>query len=136
MLDTTDLECVPATAHCAPSVNQRYPLPVDPAHPVFYHSCRSQIDYVEHPCYRDSRANWQRVMDDEGANDGYISVDSQKFTTYGRDGSGGATQVIARWVSGVTLDPAHPHPGLDHMAYGHSEEIGKAPCRERVCQDV
>src|SRR3546814_10266351 len=37
---------------------------------------------------------------------------------------GGATQVIARWVSGVTLDPAHPHPGLDHMAYGHSEVPG------------
>src|SRR3546814_18403537 len=82
MLDTTDMDCDPATAHCAPSFNQLYPLPVDPAHPVFYQSFSSQIDDVDHPCYRDSRANWQRVLDDEGANDGYLSVDSQKFPPY------------------------------------------------------
>jgi hypothetical protein len=124
MLDTTDMDCNPATASCPPSFNQLYPLPVDAAHPVFYQTFSSQIDDIAHPCYRDSRMNWQTVMDDEGANDGYISVDSQKFTTYGRDGSGGATPVIARWVDGTTLDPAHPHPGLDHMAYGHSEVPG------------
>lgn len=124
MLDTTDMDCDPASRDCPPSFNQRYPLPVDPQHPVFYQTFSSQIDDISHPCYRDSRMNWQIVIDGEGANDGYISVDSQKFTTYGRDGSGGATPVVARWVTGNSIDPAHPHPGLDHMAYGHSEVPG------------
>jgi hypothetical protein len=134
MLDTTDMDCEPGPGKtCPPSFNQRYPLPVDAAHPVFYQTFSSQVDDIDHPCYVDKKSNWQIVMDGEGPNDGNISVDSQKFTSYGRDGSGGATPALPRWISGRSLDPARPHPGLNHMAYADSEvpglDEGRMSCR-------
>lgn len=118
VLLTTDMDCKPGTGvQCPPSFNQLYPLPVDPQHPVFYQTFSSQVDNIDHPCYSGKKMNWQIVMDREGPNDGNISVDSQKFTTYGPGSTGGSTPVIARWVSGTTSDPSRPHPGLEHMAY-------------------
>lgn len=118
MLETTDMECMPGgAAACAPSFNALYPLPEDPSHPILYQSFTSQIDDIGHPCYLENRLYWQVVMDREGENDGNISVDSQRFTTYGPGTTGPATPVIPRWVGGATLDPAQPHPGLSHMAY-------------------
>lgn len=125
MLETTDMDCTPSEDHrCPPSFNQRYPLPVDPAHPVYYQTFSSRIEDIDHPCYQGKKMVWQVVEDREGPNDGNISVESQKFTTYGADGSGGTTPVIARWISGTSLDPAHPHPGLNHMAYSDSRVPG------------
>lgn len=124
MLDTTDMSCDPAKESCPPSFNQRYPLPEDPTHPILYQSFSSQIDDITHPCYRGNRLFWNIVMEREGPNDGNISVDSQAFTTYGRDGSGGRTPVIARTITGTSLDPARPHPGLNHMAWSDSEVPG------------
>ena len=118
ILITTDMNCTPGeSTTCAPSFNQLYPLPVDRAHPVFYQTFTSQVFDIDHPCYTSKKANWQIVMDAEGPNDGNISVDSQRFITYGPGSTGGATPVLSRWVNGTTLDPAHPHPGLEHMAY-------------------
>ena len=118
VLLTTDMDCTPDQGTvCAPSFNQLYPLPVDPTHPIFYQTFSSQIFNIDHPCYSSKKTNWQIVQDREGANDGNISVDSQMFTTYGWGNTGPATPVLPRWISGTTLDPAQPHPGLEHMAY-------------------
>ncbi|MDP3858951.1 MAG: hypothetical protein Q8Q73_14440 [Stagnimonas sp.] len=118
VLLTTDMDCNPDEGQtCAPSFNQLYPLPVDPTHPILYQTFSSQIFNIDHPCYSGKKTNWQIVEGREGPNDGNISVDSQMFTTYGWGGTGAATPVLPRWVSGITLDPAHPHPGLEHMAY-------------------
>jgi len=130
---TTDMNCTPGEGtSCAPSFNQRYPLPVDAAHPVFYQTFTSQVFDIGHPCYTSKKANWQIVMDNEGPNDGNISVDSQKFVTYGPGATGGTTPVVPRWINGVTLDPAHPHPGLEHMAYSDLKvpgmDEGKMSC--------
>jgi hypothetical protein len=125
ILLTTDMDCDPGTGVvCAPSFNQLYPLPEDPDHPVFYQTFSSQVDNIEHPCYSGKKLNWQIVMDREGPNDGNISVDSQKFTTYGPGSTGLATPVTPRWVSGSSTDPAQPHPGLNHMAYADSKVPG------------
>jgi hypothetical protein len=125
MLVTTDMDCRPdADRDCPPSFNQRYPLPEDPAHPVYYQSFSSQIHDITHPCYSGNRLFWEIVLEREGPNDGNISVESQQFTSYGPDGSGGATPVVARWIDGQTRDPARPHPGLNHMAYNDSEVPG------------
>jgi hypothetical protein len=118
MLDSTDLTCKPqAGKPCPPSFNQRYPFPTDPGHPILYQTFSSIVTDIEHPCYRRQRLGWKLVMEREGPNDGNISLESQRFTTYGRDGSGGATPVVARPISGTSTDPAVPHPGLSHMAY-------------------
>lgn len=124
MLDTTDMDCEPSTQTCAPSFNQLYPLPEDPQHPILYQSFSSQIDDITHPCYSGNKLFWQIVLDREGPNDGNISVEAQQFTTYGRNGSGGRTPVIARSINGITLDATRPHPGLNHMAYSDSRVPG------------
>ena len=132
ILQTTDMNCDPGTGSCAPSFNQLYPLPVDAAHPVFYQTFTSQVIDIDHPCYTSKKSNWQIVMDNEGPNDGNISINSQKFTTYGWDDAGPPTPVLPRWVDGTTLDPAHPHPGLEHMAYSDLKvpgmDDGKLSC--------
>lgn len=118
VLLTTDMDCDPDQGNaCAPSFNQLYPLPVDATHPILYQTFSSQVFDIDHPCYSSKKANWQIVQDREGPNDGNISVDSQMFTTYGWGGTGPVTPVLPRWVTGTTLDPARPHPGLQHMAY-------------------
>lgn len=118
LLLTTDMDCDPGQGvDCAPSFNALYPLPEDRSSPVYYQTFSSQIFDINHPCYSSKKTNWQLVMDYEGPNDGNISVDSQKFTTYGWGSAGPATPVVARWVDGIALDPGHPHPGLEHMAY-------------------
>ncbi|MES1945133.1 hypothetical protein PC39_13487 [Salinisphaera sp. PC39] len=116
-LFTTDMECDPRRGEtCPPSFNERYPLPEDPDHPVLYQTFTSEIRDIDHPCYQESRLYYEVVKEREGPNDGNISVESQRFTTYGPDGTGGATPVIPRWYDGATDDPAQPHPGLSHMA--------------------
>ncbi|MCK5769881.1 hypothetical protein [Algiphilus sp.] len=124
MTVTTDMKCDPQEQACPPSFNERYPLPEDPGHPVLYQSFTSQIDDINHPCYADNRLYWEIVREREGPNDGNISVDSQRFTTYGPGDAGAPTPVIPRWVSATSNDPARPHPGLDHMAYSSSEVPG------------
>ncbi len=125
MLLSTDMSCDPVRRNdCVPSFNALYPLPEDPYHPVLYQSFTSQIHDIEHPCYGSNRDNWTIVVNREGANDGNISVDSQKLTTYGVGSKGAPTPVIARWVDGITLDPARPHPGLNHMAYATTKVPG------------
>jgi hypothetical protein len=125
MLDTTDMNCDPTRRDdCAPSFNELYPLPEDPTHPILYQSFSFRIDDIEHPCYRGLRLYYDVVAREEGANDAYISVESQQFATYGRDGSGGRTPVIVREINGVSLDPAQAHPGLDHMAPSNSMAVG------------
>jgi hypothetical protein len=125
MLLSTDMQCDPAQrSDCPPSFNQRFPLPDDPEHPVFYQSFTSQIDDISHPCYQGNQMNWDIVAEREGPNDGNISLNSQRFTTYGWAGSGGRTPVLDRWVSGESLDPAVPHPGLNHMSYSMSKVPG------------
>lgn len=133
VLLTTDMNCnLGEGTTCAPSFNQLYPLPVDYKHPVFYQTFTSQVVDIDHPCYSSKKSNWQIVMDNEGPNDGNISVNSQKFTTYGWDSAGPDTPVLPRWVDGTTLDPAHPHPGLEHMAYSDLKvpgmDDGKMSC--------
>lgn len=133
VLLTTDMNCDPEQGvACAPSFNQLYPLPVDPDHPVLYQTFTSQVIDIDHPCYTSKKSNWQIVMDNEGPNDGNISIDSQKFTTYGWDTAGPATPVLPRWIDGTTLEPAHPHPGLEHMAYSDLKvpgmDDGKLSC--------
>lgn len=125
MTITTDMDCTPGRGEpCAPSFNELYPLPEDPAHAVLYQTFSSQIDDISHPCYQGDRLFWEVVMKREGPNDGNISVDSQQFTTYGPGSTGGRTPVEARWISGETNDPDIPHPGLNHMAYSSSEVPG------------
>lgn len=125
VLETTDMECNPGEgAACAPSFNQLYPLPVDPAHPVYYQTFTSRVENIDHPCYKGKKFVWQIVQNREGANDGNISVDSQKFTTYGSGSTGAPTPVVARWISGASSDPSLPHPGLNHMAYADSKVPG------------
>lgn len=128
MMDTTDMDCVPedGVETCPPSFNMRYPFPDDPAHPVLYQSFTSQIDDISHPCYQGNRFFWDIVNRREGPNDGNISVDSQRFTSYGRDPVADPTPVIPRWVNGRSDDPSRPHPGLNHMAYSSSEVPGIA----------
>lgn len=125
VLETTDMDCDPGRRNdCAPSFNQRYPLPEDPLHPILYQTFSVRIDDISHPCYRGGRLFHDVVMNREGVNDGMISVESQAFTTYGPDGTGGSTPVIARYIEGVSLDPAHAHPGIDHMAFSNSMTPG------------
>ncbi|HEY0974371.1 MAG TPA: hypothetical protein VGE57_07745 [Solimonas sp.] len=125
MLLSTDMSCDPARRDdCAPSFNALYPLPDDPVHPVLYQTFTSYIRDIDHPCYGANRDNWTIVVNREGDNDGNISIDSQKFTTYGLREAGPATPVIARWVDGQTLDAARPHPGLNHMAYATTRVPG------------
>src|SRR5690606_12075328 len=89
MLSTTDMSCSPEDGEtCAPSFNALYPLPVDPAHPVLYQTFSSQIDDISHPCYESNKLFWNVIREREGDNDGNISVNSQRFTTYGRDEAG------------------------------------------------
>lgn len=118
MLDSMDYRCKPAVNRtCAPSFNDVYRFPVDPAHPVLYQSFSITIDDIRHPCNRKHALIWQYLNWKEGPNDGNISLESQRFTTYGRDGKGGRTPVIARPFIGRSLDPARPHPGMYHMAF-------------------
>lgn len=125
MLMTTDMDCTPGRgAECAPSFNELYPLPQDPAHPILYQTFSSRIEDISHPCYLESRLFWEVVRRREGPNDGNISVDSQRFTTYGPGSTGGATPVIPRWITGATNDPGQPHPGLSHMAYSSARVSG------------
>lgn len=125
MLITTDMNCTPSPKKsCPPSFNQLYPLPVDPNHPILYQTFSSQIFDLSHPCYRPLRLLWSIVNAAEGPNDGNISVDSQRFTTYGPGESGPRTPVVARWISGYSSNPSKPHPGLSHMAYSDSEVPG------------
>lgn len=130
MMDSMDidlgarLQCLLPGQDCAPSFNEAYPLPEDPEHPILYQAFVMQIDDITHPCYEGLRLFHDVIALREGTNDGYISVESQAFETYGRDGSGGRTPVIVRELTGESLDPAIPHPGLDHMAPGTSRVPG------------
>ncbi len=125
MLETTDMKCSPGKAEtCAPSFNTLYPLPVDAAHPLLYQSFSSQIDDIGHPCYQSNKLFWDVIKDREGDNDGNISVNSQRFTTYGPGETGAPTPVIARWFAATSNDPQQPHPGLNHMAANDSEVPG------------
>ncbi len=125
MLSTTDMSCSPENGEtCAPSFNALYPLPVDPAHPVLYQSFSSKIDDISHPCYRSNKLFWDVIREREGDNDGNISVNSQRFTTYGPGETGEPTPVISRWLAAVSNDPQRPHPGLNHMAPNDSEVPG------------
>lgn len=125
MLQTTDMNCHPEWGQdCPPSFNERYPLPRDPAHPIRYVTYSLRIDDIDHHCYRKLKPFWRVISEAEGANDGYISVESQRFTSYGEGGQGGATGVIARDLEGHSADPARPHPGLDHMAVSASAVPG------------
>ena len=125
MLETTDMDCTPGRGKpCAPSFNQRYPLPVDPEHPVLYQTFSTQINDVTHPCFAGNRLFWEIIQQREGANDGNISVDSQQYTTDGSGSTGRTTPVIARWISGTSSDPSKPHPGLNHMAFSSSKVPG------------
>lgn len=118
MLDSMDYRCKPAPGKaCAPAFNDVHRFPVDPHHPVLYQSFSITIDDIRHPCNRKHDLIWRYLRLQEGANDGNISLDSQRFTTYGRDGSGGRTPVIARPFPGRSLDPTKPHPGMYHMAF-------------------
>ena len=118
MLDSMDYRCKPARGKtCAPSFNDTYRFPVDPAHPVLYQSFSITIDDIGHPCNRKHALIWRYLNLKEGPNDGNISLDSQRFTTYGRDGGGGRTPVIARPFVARSLDPNRPHPGMYHMAF-------------------
>lgn len=127
MLDTTDMRCTPsATVTCPPSFNERYHLPVDPQHPVLYQTFNTIISDRTHPCFKSFGNDWKMALLDktEGPNDGYISLESQQFTTYGRNGTGGATPVVARFITGETLDPSRPHPGLNHMSFADTKIPG------------
>lgn len=120
MLDSTDIHCKPtATVKCPPSFNERYHLMSDEQHPVLYQTFNAVIRDRAHPCFKSWSNDWQmKLLDrEEGENDGYISLESQRFTTYGRNGSGGSTPVVARDLAGYSLDPARVHPGLNHMAF-------------------
>ncbi|MDZ4387718.1 MAG: hypothetical protein U0998_11095 [Moraxellaceae bacterium] len=125
ILESTDMSCEPGRGRdCPPSFNQRYPLVNDPNNPILYRSYSIQIDDVTHPCFLAVRPFWEIVKHYEGVNDGYISVDSQQFTTYGAGTTGGVTPVIARHLSGISTKASKPHPGLDHMAFSSSKAPG------------
>jgi triacylglycerol esterase/lipase EstA (alpha/beta hydrolase family) len=127
MLDSTDIGCTKSLLHsCPPSFNERYHLPVDAAYPVLYQTFNTVISDRKHPCFNDLRTSLQMALLDstEGPNDGYISLESQAFTTYGRDGSGGATPVVPRFITGTSSDPARPHPGLNHLAFANTKIPG------------
>jgi triacylglycerol esterase/lipase EstA (alpha/beta hydrolase family) len=125
MLSTTDMRCAPDNGEtCAPSFNALYPLPVDPEHPVLYQTFSSQIDDISHPCYESNKLFWDVIKEREGDNDGNISVNSQRFTTYGHGKTGEPTPVIPRWFAASSNDPQQPHPGLNHMAANDSEVPG------------
>ena len=118
MTVSTDMRCHPS-AHrtCPPSFNERYRFPEDPAHPILYQSFSIRINDIQHPCHRQHAFIWRYLNSVEGPNDGNISVESQAFTTYGPNGQGGRTPVVARPFEGVTLDARKPHPGFYHMAF-------------------
>ncbi len=127
MLDTTDMHCAAnAAGTCPPSFNERYHLVEDEAHPILYQTFSTVIRDRTHPCFKGFMNDWQMNLLDrtEGPNDGYISLESQQFTTYGRNGSGGKTPVVARFIMGETMDPCRPHPGLNHMAFSDNKVPG------------
>lgn len=127
MLDTTDIHCKPSsTVVCPPSFNERYHLLSDPDHAVLYQTFSTTILDRKHPCYKSVQIAWQMDLLDktEGPSDGLISLESQQFTTYGRNGTGGATPVVARPIDGVSLDPDRAHPGLHHMAFADTRVPG------------
>lgn len=133
MLDSTDMRCTPSARRtCPPSFNERYRFPDDPAHPILYQSFSIRINDIQHPCHRKHAFIWHYLNQVEGPNDGNISVESQAFTTYGRNGSGGPTPVVARTFEGVTLDTRRPHPGFYHMAFSDyivpGIGLGRASC--------
>lgn len=125
MLETTDMSCKPQNGvTCAPGFNALYPLPVDPEHPVLYQTFASQIDDISHPCYRSNKLFWDVINEREGPNDGNISVNSQRFMSYGPGETGERTPVVSRWLAAVSNDPQQAHPGLNHMAPNDSEVPG------------
>lgn len=134
MLDSTDVRCKPTRGRsCPPSFNERHRFPEDPEHPILYQSFSITINDPRHPCHSKHQLIWRYLMAKEGPNDGNISVESQRFTTYGRNGTGGATPVVARPLSATSLDPKRPHPGMYHMAFSDyliaGMDGGRASCR-------
>src|SRR5699024_7092828 len=111
VLQTTNMNCTPDRDDtCAPSFNELYPVPLDSQHPILYQTFSSKINDITHPCFGDIQQFWKVVHDKQGANDGYIAVSSQRFTTYGAGPTGGKTPVIPRWVMGKSLVPNQPFP--------------------------
>lgn len=124
MTMTTDMNCDPGKQTCPPSFNQRYPLPEDPAHPIYYQTFSTSILDISHPCYQKDQFFWRIILDREGENDGNISVTSQAFEFYGPGSTGGRTPVKARYVYGDSLTTTRSHPGLNHMSLSSSDVPG------------
>lgn len=124
MTVTTDMNCDPGKQTCPPSFNQRYPLPEDLAHPIYYQTFSTSILDITHPCYQKDQFFWRIILDREGENDGNISVTSQAFEFYGPGSTGGRTPVKARYVYGDSLTTTRSHPGLNHMSLSSSDVPG------------
>lgn len=124
MTVTTNMNCNPNKQTCPPSFNQRYPLPEDPLHPIYYQTFSTSIRDITHPCYQKDQFFWRIIYDREGENDGNISLSSQAFEFYGPGSTGGRTPVKARYIYGDTTNPEHPHPGLNHMSLSSSDVPG------------
>mgnify|MGYP006146509783 CR=1 FL=1 len=79
MLQTTDMNCDPGKQTCPPSFNQRYPLPEDLAHPIYYQTFSTSILDITHPCYQKDQFFWRIILDREGENDGNISATAREL---------------------------------------------------------
>ena len=116
MTQTMDMSCNPATSTCPPSFNRAYPNPPN----VYWQSYSGYIRWA-HSCYSDHQAGWLLVGAYEGLNDGYISLESQRFLTAGPSASDPPTRVHDRGiVTGTPRVFGLVHPGISHMGFSNN----------------
>jgi triacylglycerol esterase/lipase EstA (alpha/beta hydrolase family) len=122
MTRTMDISCNPLFESCPPSFNQAYPNP-----PGIYYQSYSGVVRWLHPCYTEIQQTWPLLLILEGENDGWISVDSQKFQTAGNgwNPKDPPTRVVYRGnVTGESTVWYMNHPGITHMGLNNAKVPG------------
>ncbi|MDY6921238.1 MAG: hypothetical protein SV765_13615 [Pseudomonadota bacterium] len=127
MTRTMDIWCNPRREECPPSFNQAYPNHPD----IYYQSYSSYLSWI-HSCYADKHLQgWFLVGLLEGRNDGWVSLDSQRFLTAGDQPDAPPTYVVDRGiVRGTSNWFWLPHPGISHMGFTNDKVPGLG---ERDC---
>jgi triacylglycerol esterase/lipase EstA (alpha/beta hydrolase family) len=122
MTRTMDIICNPLCEKCPPGFNQAYPNPPG----IYYQTYSNSIRWL-HPCYTAVQQTWPLLLLLEGENDGWISVESQKFLTAGNgwNPKDPPTRVVYRGnVTGESTVWYMNHPGITHMGLNNARVPG------------
>lgn len=120
MTQTMDISCNPLCEVCPPSFNRAYPN-----FPSIYYQSYSCRIHWPHACYEATRLTWLLMLVLEGQNDGWMSLDSQRFLTSGSRPGDPKTYVHDRGeIKGETTVFWVNHPGISHMGISNSRVPG------------